>query len=64
MIRSMAGRPKKPKHRKMSARIPFVATVAQRESYDRVAEACDLDRSEWIRQTLDAVVRDFDKRAK
>ena len=56
-LSTMSGRKKKPAEVKMSERVPFVCTRSQRVAYDRAATDAKLDRSEWIRQVLDAEVR-------
>ena len=58
------GRKKLPKHRARTARVPFNCTSSQKLAYQKAAESCDKDLSEWIRDTLDAELKRMGKQAK
>lgn len=56
------GRPKKPEHKKYSARVLAMALPSERESYEASAAICDKELSEWIRDTLNAEVARLSKK--
>jgi uncharacterized protein (DUF1778 family) len=51
------GRPPLPENRRKGERIEFRAEPEEREAYEAAAKAAGLERSEWVRDRLNAAAR-------
>jgi uncharacterized protein (DUF1778 family) len=51
------GRPPLPENRRKGERIEFRAEPHERAAYEAAAQAAGLERSEWMRDRLNAAVR-------
>jgi uncharacterized protein (DUF1778 family) len=56
-MKRRAGRPPKSGDGAMTARLEVRIEPDERDAYDRAAEAAGMERSDWIRATLNAAAK-------